>query len=119
VPTSEVLLLAQRHAKLSNRHRGDLKLFIAKRYQPVFQIECAIFTVNHHVGVQNYRHLPAGACRNFRAARRSRRQALASLFGKRTLARAAAKSRPKQTFSLSGASLATGWLFFSRTKVTF
>src|SRR5262249_32485490 len=53
-------------------------------------------------------HLLAGGFRFFRTVRRSRCQALASSAGSSADARTCARSRPRQTFSLSGTSRATG-----------
>src|SRR5438309_5869134 len=88
--------------ELGNCDRCNLKSLIGARSRPPLEVKSTLLTPNDDVGVENYRHLLSGALRVLRAFRRSRRQALASPFGKSILAKASAKSRPTQTFSLSG-----------------
>src|SRR5713226_8362291 len=92
--------------ELSNGDRRNLKFFIGTGSHPLLQVESALLPANDDVGVENYRHLSAGALSLLRAVCRSRRHALASLSGRSVLARASAKSRPAHSFSFSGRDLA-------------
>src|SRR6516165_10601722 len=88
--------------EFGNRYCSNLELLFGTRGHPVLEVESALFASNEHVSVENYRHLSAGVLSALRAACRSRCHALASFSGNSTLARASAKSRPTQIFSLSG-----------------
>ena len=98
---------------------GYFKLLSWLGGQPTFEIKCFFLAANDDIRIQNYRHLSAGALRFLRTVCKSRRQATASSLASPILANAVAKSRPVQTFSLSGGSRATGEPFLSRTKVVF
>ena len=77
--------------QLGDRDCGDLELLVGAGRHPFFELERSPLAPNDDVGGKNYRHLLAGALRILRAARRSRcqaMQALASLSGRSTLARA-------------------------------
>src|SRR5467141_871772 len=103
---------------LGNRDCSNLKSIIRTGGHPTLQVKSTLLAPNDDVRVQDYRHLSAGALRLLRAAFSSRCHALASFSGKSGLARASAKSRPTQTFSLSGIRRATGSPFFRSTNVT-
>src|ERR1700746_667899 len=105
--------------QLGDSDCGDLELLVGTGRHPFLEVERSPLAPNDDVGVKNYRHLSAGALRILRAARRSRCQALASLSGRSTLARASAKARPTQTFPLSGTRRANGSPFLNSTNVTF
>jgi hypothetical protein len=96
----------------------DFKAIIWSRCCPGCEVEDAPFPANDDIGVENYHHLSAGSLAALRAVRRSRRQALASSGDNSVSASTSARSRPKQTFSLSGTKRANGAPFLRRTKVT-
>jgi hypothetical protein len=78
------------------------------------------FTVLAYAEQLYERHrLSAGGLRVLRAARRSRRHALTSSFDNLASTSTWARSRPTQTFSLSGTKRANGDPFLRSTKVTF
>src|SRR5271154_5522320 len=104
--------------KFGNGYRSNLELVMGTGRNPPLQVESALLPANDHVRVKNYRHELAGALRTFRAAFRSRCHALVSLLFSLALARTSAKSRPTQTFSLSGTRRANGLPFFRSTNVT-
>src|SRR5713226_6193211 len=93
------------------------ELFVWMRRDPALEVEGSLLSPNDHIGVDDYRHLSAGALSFLRAACRSRCQARASASGNSTVANASARSRPVQTFPPSGTRRATGEPFFRRTKV--
>src|SRR5579864_1908790 len=105
--------------ELSNGDGRNFELVVGMGSDPLLQVEGAFLAPNDDVGVENYRHLSVGALSLLRAVCRSRRHALASFSGRAVLARLSAKSRPAQTFSLSGVRRANGSPFFKSTKVTF
>src|ERR1700676_3403144 len=105
--------------ELSNGDGRNLKLVTWTGSHPLLQIEGALLPTNDDVGVENYRHLSAGALSLLRAVCRSRRQPPVSVSGRAVLAKALAKSRPAHSFSLSGVRRANGSPFFRSTKVTF
>src|ERR1700730_2404006 len=105
--------------QLGNCDRSHFKSVVGTGSHPLLQVEVALLAPNDDVGVENYRHLSAGALSLLRAVCRSRRHALASLSGRAVLARASAKSRPAHSFSLSGVRRANGSPFFRSTNVTF
>jgi len=86
---------------------------------PTAKIKCPLLSPNDDVRIQDYRHLSIGGFNVLRAVRKSRRQAAASSGDKSISASAPAKSRPVQTFSLSGTSRATGEPFLIKMNVTF
>src|SRR5581483_6601954 len=98
---------------------GDFKFIARPGGRPPLEIKRAFLASNDDIGIQNYRHLSAGALRVLRAACSSRCQTAASASDSSALASAPARSRPVQTFSLSGTNRATGEPFLSSTKVTF
>src|SRR5207245_6180155 len=87
--------------EFGNRDRCNLKLIIGARSHPLFKFESTLLTPNDDVGIQHYRHLSSGALRFWRPDRRSRRHAVASLFGKLVLSRASAKSPLTQPLQVS------------------
>jgi len=97
----------------------DFKAIIWSRCCPGGEVKDAPFPANDDVDVENDQHLSAGSLAALRAFRRSRRQALASSGDNSGSASSLARSRPKQTFSLSGTKRAKGAPFLRRTKVTF
>src|ERR1700691_991317 len=90
--------------KFSNGDSGDLEPILRSRFQPASKVEDAFFPADDDIGIQYYFHLFSGRFRAWRDAWRSMRQAFDSLSVNLALARTAARSRPKQTFSLLGAS---------------
>ena len=96
----------------------DFKAIIWSRCCPGGEVKDAPFPANDDVDVENDQHLSAGSLAALRAFRRSRRQALASSGDNSGSASSLARSRPKQTFSLSGTKRANGAPFLRRTKVT-
>src|SRR5436190_15338611 len=101
--------------KFGHRNGCNFKLLLRLRGKPPLQIELAFFAADDEVRIDNYCHLSEGALRAFRAVWRSRRHALASSIVSSIPARASARSRPKQTFSVAGTRRATGEPFLSRT----
>jgi hypothetical protein len=63
-----------------------------------------------------YRHLSAGALRNLRAVRTSRRQALASTSDNLAIVRALANSRLVQTLSLSCFRIESNYQFYHEAQ---
>jgi hypothetical protein len=104
--------------QLRDRDGCDFKAIIGSRCGPGGEVKDAPFPANDDVGVENDHHLPAGSLTVLRAVRRSRRQVLASFGDNSVSASTLARSRPKQTFSLSGTKRAKGVPFLRRTKVT-
>jgi hypothetical protein len=97
----------------------NCKPIVRPRRCPGCEVEDAPFPADDDVGIENYLHLSPGSLVVLRAFWRSRRQALASSGDNSVSANTAARSRPEQTFSLSGTKRANGAPFLRRTKVTF
>jgi len=95
------------------------KPIVRPRRCPGCEVEDAPFPADDDVGIENYLHLSPGSLAALRAVWRSRRQALASSGDNLVSASTAARSRPEQTFSLSGTKRANGAPFLRSTKVTF
>src|ERR1700690_2579121 len=105
--------------ELRYRDGRNFKPIIRPRDRPRREVEDASFPANDDIGIEHYRHLSAGSLRVLRAVWRSWRHALASSFDNSVSTSISARSRPTQTFSLSGTNRAKGVPFLRSTNVTF